>query len=283
MNGVVHAVRCGVRRGVTEFANSLRSPQDIGYYVIGTLVFVVVLYLNQDNEVEGAGISAALLIFPGVLAMAASFSALIGLATLVSTEREDGTLLRCKALPHGLQGYVAGQVTRTLLEALFTVLLLVVPATLIIDDLWSTGVGGALRMAAVLALGLVGCVALGLAVGSFFKNPRSVGGWGFLVVGALVAVSGLFSPLAAMPAWVQSVGQAFPLYWMGLGMRAGVLPDQAVVVEIGESWRAWETFGVLGAWAVVGMVLAPLLLRRMARRESGSGMQERRESALQRV
>jgi ABC-2 type transport system permease protein len=73
------------------------------------------------------------------------------------------------------------------------------------------------------------------------------------------------------------------MYWLGLGMRSALLPDSAVVVEIGQSWRPWATLGVLAAWAVIGLVLAPILLRRMARRESGSSVAARRERALQRV
>jgi ABC-2 type transport system permease protein len=54
-------------------------------------------------------------------------------------------------------------------------------------------------------------------------------------------------------------------------------------VEIGGSWRHLETFGVLGLWAVVGLALAPVVLRRMARRESGSAVAVRRARAMQRV
>jgi ABC-2 type transport system permease protein len=54
-------------------------------------------------------------------------------------------------------------------------------------------------------------------------------------------------------------------------------------VEIGHSWRHLATFGVLGAWAVIGLVLAPVLLRRMARRESGSVVAARREKAMARA
>jgi ABC-2 type transport system permease protein len=39
---------------------------------------------------------------------------------------------------------------------------------------------------------------------------------------------------------------------------------------------------VLGAWAAVGFLLAPVILRRMARRESGSAVAERRQQAMQR-
>ena len=54
-------------------------------------------------------------------------------------------------------------------------------------------------------------------------------------------------------------------------------------LEVGGSWRSAETAIVLGAWAVVGLVLAPTVLRRMARRESGSRVAERRERTLQRI
>ena len=40
-------------------------------------------------------------------------------------------------------------------------------------------------------------------------------------------------------------------------------------VEIEDSWRHLETVGVLGVWAVVGLIMAPIVLRGMARRESG--------------
>jgi ABC-2 type transport system permease protein len=82
---------------------------------------------------------------------------------------------------------------------------------------------------------------------------------------------------------LQAVAQVSPIYWLGLGMRSAMLPDAAVVAELGASWRHLETAGMLGLWAVLGLVLAPVLLRRMARRESGSSVAERRERQMQRV
>lgn len=99
----------------------------------------------------------------------------------------------------------------------------------------------------------------------------------------LIAISGIFYPVTSTPHWLQWIAQVFPIYWLGLGMRSALLPGDAVSVEIGHSWRHLETIGVLGAWALVGLVLAPIVLRQMARRESGSRVAERRETALQRV
>jgi ABC-2 type transport system permease protein len=104
-----------------------------------------------------------------------------------------------------------------------------------------------------------------------------------LTVGALTAISGIFYPIAALAGWLQTLAHAFPLYWLGLGMRSALLPDAAAAAEIGGSWRPVETTLVLLAWAVAGLLLAPPILRRMARRESGSAMEERRHRAMQRV
>lgn len=284
MSATTNAARVGARRGWIEFRNSMRAPEDLVYYIVGASIFVAVLWFNRHNDVEGATISVALLIFPGVLAFNTMFSASYGLATAVATEREDGTLLRAKSVPHGMRGYVVGQTVRTLLEVAFTFVLLSVPATIIVPGLWgSAGAGGIALMAAVLLLGLVACVPIGFAVGSVFRSPRAVGGWGMLVIAGLVFVSGVFVPISQIPGWAQVVGQLTPMYWMGLGVRSALLPDTAVVIELGESWRTVETFAALGLWAAAGLVLAPVLLRRMARRESGSVVQAAREKQLQRV
>jgi ABC-2 type transport system permease protein len=99
----------------------------------------------------------------------------------------------------------------------------------------------------------------------------------------ITAISGIFYPIAALPGWLQGVAQAFPIYWLGLGVRSALLPDSAAVVEIAGSWRPLQTIGVLSLWALAGLVIASPVLRRMARRESGSDMEQRRQRAMQRV
>jgi ABC-2 type transport system permease protein len=123
---------------------------------------------------------------------------------------------------------------------------------------------------------------VGAVLGSVFPSARSQGLIRLPILG-MIAISGIFYPITSMPEWLQWVAQVSPIYWLGLGMRSALLPDAAVGVEIGESWRHLETVGVLGAWAVLGLVMAPIVLRRMARRESGSSVAEGREKALQRV
>jgi ABC-2 type transport system permease protein len=202
---------------------------------------------------------------------------------VLATEREDGTLLRLKSVPGGMTGYVSGQLTRNCLETAFSMTILLVPASFLVSGLTANGIGGVMEALGFILLGLFAVLPLGFIVGSVFKNPRSVGGWGMLAMGAIVWVSGIFSPLATAAGWMQVVGQLTPTYWLGLGLRSALLPESAAAVEIDGSWRTLATVGVLLLWAVAGFLLAPPLLRRMARRESGSSVAARREKALQRV
>ena len=119
-------------------------------------------------------------------------------------------------------------------------------------------------------------------LGSLIPSARSAGLL-TLASGGLVAISGIFYPITHLPHWLQWTGQVFPFYWLGLGMRSAVLPATMASVEIGHSWRHLATFGVLGAWAVIGLVAAPFVLKIMARREARSSVAARREKAMLRV
>jgi ABC-2 type transport system permease protein len=66
-------------------------------------------------------------------------------------------------------------------------------------------------------------------------------------------------------------------------LRSALLPDSFVTAEIAESWRTLESLGALGGWAIAGVILAPLLLQRVSRRDSLATLAQRREKALQRV
>jgi ABC-2 type transport system permease protein len=200
----------------------------------------------------------------------------------LALEREDGTLLRAKAIPNGMLGYLVGKLVLVAGMTIASMVIILLPSSFMLDGLALGHVGSWLTLAWVMVLGLIATLPLGAIFGSLFSNPRNAGVIMLPVMG-MVAISGIFYPIASFPHWLQSVAQVFPIYWLGLGMRSALLPDQLAAVEIGQSWRHLEMVGVLGAWAVAGLIVAPIVLRRMARRESGSSVAERRERAMKRT
>ncbi|MFW5420758.1 ABC transporter permease [Nocardiopsis sp. CNT-189] len=286
MNGAagrVHLVRLGARRGWIEIRGSLTDPMEMFGTVLMLVIFLVVLFFQRDSELDGTGVSAAAAGLPGVIGLMVVFTGVLATAAALSMDREDGTLLRAKALPGGMGVYLVGKTVYMLILIGATVLLLLVPGLFLYDGTAAGLARGWPMLVWVLFLGIAATVPLGAALGSLFENPRLVNGIGMLPIMGLTAISGVFYPVTALPEWVQGIAQAFPIYWTALGMRAALLPDGMLAVEIGESWRTLETAGVLGAWALLGMVLAPVLLRRMARRVSGAKVEAARQKAMQRV
>ncbi|MGH3366501.1 MAG: ABC transporter permease, partial [Nocardioidaceae bacterium] len=155
-----------------------------------------------------------------------------------------------------------------------------VPSYLLFEDVMSGAVGWA-TVAWVLVLGMLATLPIGMVIGSLVPNAQKVGTWGMLPILVLAGISGIFYPIQQLWVWVQIVAQAFPMYWLGLGMRSAFLPEAAASVEIGDSWRTAQTVLVLGAWAVAGMLVTPFVLRRMARRQSGSQVEAARQTAAQ--
>jgi ABC-2 type transport system permease protein len=199
-----------------------------------------------------------------------------------ATEREDGTLLRAMATPNGMAGYLIGKIVAVSGVIVIGVVTTIIPGSFLFHGLAVGSATAWLTLIWVLALGLVATLPMGAVLGSLFPSARSAG-LITLAIGGITAVSGIFYPITHLPQWLQVIGQVFPLYWLGLGMRSALLPVSLASVEIGHSWRHLATFGVLGAWAVAGLLVAPVLLRRMARHESGSAVAARREKAMLRV
>jgi ABC-2 type transport system permease protein len=282
MNAWWAAVRAGFERGWIEFKQSYTNADSLIPTVILAGGFVLVLVLTRGSVVPGTHFSLGATMLVSIMGMNIGVNGLATMAALLATEREDGTLLRAKATPNGMAGYLIGKIVAVSGIILIGVATTFIPASLLFHGLAVGSVTGWLTLAWVLALGLIATLPMGAVIGSLFPSARSAG-LITLGTGALVAISGIFYPITHLPHWMQWVGQVFPLYWLGLGMRSALLPASLASVEIGHSWRHLATFGVLSAWAVAGLVLAPVLLRRMARHESGSAVAARREKAMLRV
>jgi ABC-2 type transport system permease protein len=281
MNRTSHAVRVGFRRGWTEFVLSLRSPQDQGFYLFMAAGVLAYLWFNRTSEVEGTDLLVPTFAMPSILGGLLAFGIVIGPAYSLAMEREDGTLLRMKAVPRGMVGYVAGQLLYQSLGLLPMLVIILVPGALLFDDVMPSEPTGWLAMVGLLVLGLLATMPIGIVLGSLVPNVQKVSTWGMLPTIGLAAISGIFIPIDHLWGWLQGVAQVFPMYWLGLGMRAAFLPDSAAAAELGGSWRTWETIGVLSAWAIAGALLAPGVLRRMARRQSGAAVAAAREVAAQ--
>lgn len=277
------AVRAGLNHGWIELSHIFTMVED-AFEVLPIPLISVVILLAADakhKDLPGTHFPIGSTILAGMLVVNVALNGMAGLGVRLTADREDGTLLRAKATPNGMLGYLIGRIVVVSGTIMLTVVSLLIVGLAPFSRLALGSVTSWLTLAWVLALGLLATLPLGAVLGLLLPSVR---GAPVMLIGnlLLVGISGIIYPITQLSGWLQWAGQAFPLYWLGLGVRSALLPGNLAAVEIGQSWRHLATAGVLGAWAVAGLVLAPILLRRAARREAGSSVAARRERVLTR-
>ena len=264
------AIRAGLSRGWIETRQNLTETVYVFGHAIGPVANVAVLLAFRGKTVPGTDFALVTMVLPSLLGMTIVYGGLSAPASSITADREDGTLLRAKATPNGMLGYLIGKIVMFALTTLLSVMAIVIPGIMIVDNL-ILDARAWLLLTLLFVVGMVSTVPTGVALGSLMKSSMQAA-LVPLAYALIMIVSGIFYPITVLPTWLQWVAQAFPVYWVGLGARSAMLPAEMVAAEIGQSWRTVEMFAVLGVWAVIGLLLAPILLRRMARSQSGSAV-----------
>ena len=260
MSPTLAAVRAGLSRGWIELRQTLTTPADLVGLLLRIGALLAVAIWIRHTHLPGTNFSLGTATLVSVLGLNIVVYGVVTMGDLLVVEREDGTLLRAKAAPNGMIGYLLGKVVSTSGQVALAVAITLFIGAFLFTGLAIGSPGSWLTLAWVLVLGLLATLPAGAVLGSLFPSQRSAGPWWLLLLGGLSAISGIFYPITHLPVFLQWIGQIFPVYWLGLGMRSALLPNAMAVVEIGHSWRHLATFGVLSAWAVAGLVLAPAVL-----------------------
>lgn len=279
MSARLHAARIGVRRGWHEFVIGLRSPQDQSFYLFMGLGALALMWFNRDEVVEGTALTLPQVALPSVLAGIVMFSIVIGPAYALALEREDGTLLRSRIAPFGLHGYLVGVGTLTVLSLVPLLVIVLGGSAVLFDGAVPADRARWTLVVVALLLGILANLPMGFAIGSMVPRIQQVTTWGMLPIIGLAWISGIFGDMERLWDWVQVLAQAFPMYWLGHMMRFAFLPEAAVSGELYGTWRIGPGVAVLVAWTVVGSAFATVLVRRMARRQSGAAVAEGRDQA----
>lgn len=272
--------RAGFLRGGIELRHLLRNPKEmLGQLTNVVAALVIVAYVS--DEVPGTRTPMAHLVLAGFAAYLLFQIGLISLPQMLVTEREEGALLRLRATPGGIPAYLVAKCLLVVAMALGSLALLLAATALLVDGPLPQGPDGWVTLLWVTTLGLLAVVPLGAAIGAVLPNPREALALIMMPTMGLLFTSGAVFPITSLPAVVQQVASVFPLRWMAQGLRSALLPDAARAAEAAGSWELPKVALILTAWAVLGFLLAIPLLRRAARRESGSRLVARHRKAAQ--
>ncbi|MFJ2442477.1 ABC transporter permease [Streptomyces sp. NPDC087658] len=272
--------RAGLLRGRIELRHFLRNPKEM-FGHLSNVVVALLLSVYLNGHVPGTQIPMGHLVIAGFAAYLLFQVGLFNLPQMLVTEREEGALLRLRATPGGIPAYLIAKCLLVIGMAVGNLVLLLAATALLTDGPLPHGPGDWLTLLWVTMLGLLAVVPLGAAIGAVLPNPREALALIMLPTIALLMTSGAVFPITSLPVPVQQVASVFPLKWMAQGLRSALLPDAARAAEATGSWELPTVALVLTAWAVLGFLLAIPLLRRAARRESGSRLSARHHKAAQ--
>ena len=283
MRQASYAIRLGLQRGLIVYRQITFSREGLFNVVFWYGIPVLLFVLFRDESVPGTDLSLGAALMPAMCTVLIAISA-INPAFYLSTEREDGTLLRARAVPHGLVGYITGVLTYSSIDAIVGLVIVVGAGLALLPGLEVTGLDGWATFVVVVVLGLLAVLPLGIVDRIDRAQParsrRSD------VAGRRRRHRDLGRSSLRYRIWPAGCSSSHR-HCLSTGSAWGCArsscPKQAVVLEIGESWRRLEMVAVLATYAVVGALVAQVVLRRMARRESGSAVEARRQEAMQRV
>ncbi|CAL9656884.1 hypothetical protein SUDANB1_06816 [Streptomyces sp. enrichment culture] len=256
----------GLRRGGLEIRQFFRQRDQ----VVFTFAFpVVLLFLFASifrDDVEGAGITAAQLYVPAMMAAGIMSTSFQALGISIAIERQDKVLRRLRGTPMPPAAYFLGKIWLVLFTGVLeTVLLLLVGTTCYGVDLPSDA-GRWFDLVWIFVLGITACALLGIAISSVPDSANSAGSVVVLPFLVLQFVSGVYISVGTIPDWMLTVGALFPLKWMCQGLRGVFLPESAQVLEQAGSWEPGRVALVLAAWCVGGLGLCLLTFRWKDRR-----------------
>ena len=182
---------------------------------------------------------SAIFLVPGVSAMILLLVTMVVTAMGIAREREMGTLEQVLVTPLRPVELMVGKVAPFVIVGLFDVLLALVIATTVFGvpvrgSLWLVWLGTLLY--------LMSTVGLGLLISTVSRSQQQAFMGGFFVMMPLLLLSGVMTPIANMPVWLQPLTWVIPVRYYVEILR-GVLLKGAGIPDLWTSFAALAAFG----------------------------------------
>jgi ABC-2 type transport system permease protein len=246
----------GAVRARVELLMFVREKEAVVFTFAFPIILLVIFgAVFGRADLEG-GVTFAQVFVAGMIAAGLFGSSFQNLAIAIPIERDTGALKRLAGTPMPRSAYFLGKIALVAVVAAVQNLLLLAIGVLFYDLDLPSGGGRWLTYLWVSGLGIAACTLLGIAVSGFIRNGRSAAAVVSPIAIVLQFISGVFFVFSDLPSWMQSIAAVFPLKWMTQGMRSVFLPDPYVQQEPAGSWEHGRIALVLGAWCVVGLLVA---------------------------
>lgn len=254
-NQLPGAIRIGIRRGGLEIKQFFRQRESVVFTLLFPLILLAIFGSVFDTKIA-PGVTFSQYFVAGMIASALVNTGFQQIAIFIPIERDLGALKRLRGTPMPATSYFIGKAIVVTVSMLLQVVLLLAAGVAFFGVSLPRETDKWLIFAGILILGSIVSTILGVAFSSVPKSARGASAIVSPVVIILQFFSGVFFIFTDLPAWMQQVAAIFPLKWLTQGMRSVFLPDSFATREIASNWETGRTFAIIGAWLIVGTVLA---------------------------
>lgn len=254
-------LRIGLSRVVPEVKMFVRRPEQLVMTFSLPAVICILLGSIFSSKIPNSDTSVGSVIAASILAYGILSTSFINLGISIAYDRDTGALKRFRGTPTTAASYFIGKISLVAIVSLAEAVLLLVVGVFIFGLRLPTDLFGWFTLTWVFVLGVVSCSLLGIFISNFASNAVSAAAITNAPAIGLQFLSGTYVPLAALPMWMLTIGSVFPVKWMAQGFRSVLLPAKMVAFEPAGSWEHWETFFVLTAWIVGGLIACLTLFR----------------------
>lgn len=226
---IVQQVLAGFNQGITHISPPLAlDPHGIAAQSLRSVDFLV----------------------PGILAMALMQLGIFGTAQPLVSLREQQVLRRLGATPLPRWKLLVSQVlNRLTISAVQAALILGIGAYA-----FQVHIGNPLQVASLVLLGAVMFVSLGYLIASISRTSDSANGIAQAINFPMMFLSGIFFPLALLPAFLAPIVRALPLTYLADAFRQ-------VMIGSTPSFPLALDLAIVAAWVVACGVLSIFLFR----------------------
>ncbi|WP_253861733.1 ABC transporter permease [Mycobacterium asiaticum] len=254
-------MRIGLSRVVPELKMFYRRPEQLALTFSMPAVICVLLGSIFSTKLPNSDTSTGAVIAASMLAYGILSTSFINLGISIAADRDTGALRRLRGTPTTAVSYFIGKIMLVAIASLAEAFILLAVGVFIFKLRIPTSCYGWFTLTWVFLLGIVSCSLLGIFVSNYAINAVSAAVMTNGPAVGLQFVSGTYVPLMALPAWMLTIGSVFPVKWMAQGFRSVLLPPEMVVFEPAGSWEHWQTFLVLTAWSIGGLVACLIVFR----------------------
>jgi ABC-2 type transport system permease protein len=221
---------------------SMRRNRRAQFFVLVLPLFLLVtfagLFGTDAVEVAGEQVAANRASVPGIMGLAVLTSSFMALVMSVVHQRDGGILKRRRATPVPAFVLVLSRaVTVTLTSVVACALLVVVADAGFGIDAQPESLGPLLLAVVAGSLCFACC---GYAIAALVSNADAAQPILQVVLLPLQMISGIYFPASGLPAWLQHVGDAFPLAHLTDALQHAWLPSGATI--------AWGDLAILALW-----------------------------------